>query len=63
MYVILHWDKIESSSPKDVPSLVGIGTVILEILKKIVNVLFSLFRNYLPLERGVALHLNKHDSP
>ena len=27
-----------------------------------VNV-FSLFRNYLPLEKGVALHMNKFESP
>ena len=24
---------------------------------------FLLFRNYLPLEKGLALHLNKHESP
>ena len=46
-----------------VPILVENGSVILE--KKFfhfVNV-FTLFRNYLPLEKGGALHLNKLESP
>ena len=45
-------------------SLIEIGPVVLE--KKIfLNFLnaFSLFRNYLPLEMGRALHLNKIESP
>ena len=45
------------------PSLDEIGSVVLE--KKIfffVNV-FSLFLNYLPLEKGKALHLYKLESP
>ena len=43
-----------------VPSLVEIGSVILEkkIFFNFINV-FSLFRNYLPLEKGRALYLNK----
>ena len=47
-----------------VPSLVEIGSVVLEkkIFYNFVNV-FSLFRNYLPLEKGGALHLNKLESP
>ena len=46
------------------PSLVEIGHVFLEkkIILNFVNV-FSLFRNYLPLEKGRALHLNKLESP
>ena len=47
-----------------VPSLVKIGPVVLE--KKIFLILsmyFSLFPNYLPLEKGGALHLNKLESP
>ena len=42
-----------------VPSLVEISPVVLEkkILKKNIN-MFSLFCNYLLLEKGVALHLN-----
>ena len=44
------------------PSLVEIGPVILE--KKILNFVnvFLLFRNYLPLEKGRALHLSKLES-
>ena len=47
-----------------VPRLVEIGPVVLE--KKILKFrkcVFSLFRNYLPLEKGWALHLNKLESP
>ena len=46
------------------PGLVEIGSVVLEkkIFLNFVNV-FSLFRNYLPLEKGGALHLNKLESP
>ena len=46
------------------PSLVDIGHVILErkIFFNFVNE-FSLFRDYLPLEKGGALHLNKFESP
>ena len=42
-----------------VPSLVEIGPVVLE--KKIFNIfkIILLFRHYLPLEKGVALHLYK----
>ena len=45
------------------PSLVEIGPVLLE--KKILKFCqcISLFRNYLPLEKGGALHLNKLVSP
>ena len=44
-------------------SLVDVEPVVLE--KKIFKVLnvFSIFRNYLPLEKGGALHLNKLESP
>ena len=41
------------------PSLVEFGQAVLE--EKIFT--FSLFLNYLPLEKGVALHLNKLESP
>ena len=41
-----------------VPSLVEIGPVVLEKILK-----FSLFHNYLPLEKDMALHLNKHNFP
>ena len=44
-------------------SLVEIGPVVLE--KKILNFVnvFSLFHNNLPLEKDVALHLNKLEFP
>ena len=44
-------------------SLVEIGPVVLEkkIFLNFLNV-FSLFRHYLPLENGGALHLNKLES-
>ena len=41
------------------PSLVETGTVVLE--KNIF--LFPLFRYYLPMEKGGALHLNNIESP
>ena len=46
-----------------VPSLVEIGPMVLE--KKVLNFIsvFPLFRNYLPLEKGAALLLNKFESP
>ena len=45
------------------PSLVEIGRVVLE--KKILNFVnvFSIFRYYLPLEKGEALNLKKLESP
>ena len=46
------------------PSLVEIGPLFLEkkILKININVL-SLFRNYLPLEKGRVLYLNNNEIP
>ena len=46
------------------PRLVEIGSVVLE-KKKILNFInaFSQFRNYSPLEKGCALHLNKFENP
>ena len=44
------------------PSLVEIGPVVSRRFFSFVNV-FSLFCNYLPLEEGGALHLNKLESP
>ena len=61
----LHLDKLECLSPKDalyVASLDEIGQVVLEnFLKNFVNVVL-LFCNYLPLEKGGALHLYKLES-
>ena len=44
-------------------SLVEIGPIVLE--NKILNSVnvFLLFQNYLPLEKGVAFHLTKLESP
>ena len=46
------------------PSLVEISSLVLEkkIFLNFVNV-FSPFRNYLPLEKGMALHLNNLEFP
>ena len=60
-----HLNKLESPSPKD-----ALCNVLLKLASSygeedflnFVNV-FSLFRNYLPLEKGAALHLNKLESP
>ena len=62
---ILHLNKLESPSPKD-----ALCQVWLKMAQwfwrwrflNFVNV-FSLFHNYLPLEKGGALHLNKFESP
>ena len=43
------------------PSLVEIGPVILKRTLNFINV-FSLFRNYLPLEKDRAFHLKKLES-
>ena len=44
------------------PRFVEIGPAVLEKILKVVNVI-SLFCNYLPLGKGMALHLNKLESP
>ena len=49
-----HLNELKSST-----TVVEIGSLLLE--KKIL--LFPLFRNYLPMEKGGALHLNKVESP
>ena len=62
---VLHLNKLASSSPKH-----ALWQVWLKMAKwfwrrrflDFVNV-FSLFRNYLSLEKGGALHLNKLESP
>ena len=45
------------------PRLVEIGPVVLEKILKFRQCVFSLLHNYLPLEKGGALHLNKLESP
>ena len=44
------------------PSLVEIGPAILDFLISSKKV-FAQFRNYLPLENGVALHMNQIEYP
>ena len=61
----LHSHKLESPSPKDALCQFWLKLVQLFLRRrflKFVNV-FSLFRYYLPLEKGEALHLNKFESP
>ena len=61
----LHLNKFESPSPKDVLCQVWLNCISgsgEEDFFNFVNV-FSLFRNYLPLEKNGALHLNKVESP
>ena len=59
--MILHliMDKLESPSLKN--GLCQVRLKLVQWFLKFVN-LFSLFRYYLPLEKGVALHLNKRES-
>ena len=58
-------NKLESSSPKNALWQVWLKLAqrfLIRRFLKFVNV-FSLFCNYLPLEKGWALHLNKLESP
>ena len=57
MHTIRHYASYEVILQL-VPNLVEIGPVVL----RRIYYLFSVFRNYLPLEKGVALHLNKPES-
>ena len=62
--MVLHLNKFESLSPKD--ALFQLWLKMAQWFWKrflsFINV-FTLFRNYLPLEKGGALHLNKPESP
>ena len=61
----LHLIKLKSPLPKDALSQVWLKLAQWfwrRIFLNFLNV-FSLFRNYLPLEEGRALHLNKLESP
>ena len=62
---VLHLNKLESPSPKDALCQVWLKLAQWFWRRRFLNFIkvFSLFRNYLPLERGSALHLNKLDSP
>ena len=64
---MLHLNKLESPSPTAKDALCQVWLKLAQWfwrrrLLNFVNV-FSLFRNYLPLEKGGALHLNKLESP
>ena len=45
------------------PKLVEIGSVVLEKRFFILSIYISLFRNYLPFEKGGTILLNKLESP
>ena len=60
----LHLNKLESPSPKD--ALCQVWLKLAQwFWRRFLNFFnaFLLFHNYLPLEEGVALHLNKVESP
>ena len=60
----LHLNKLESPSPKDALCLVWLKMAQRFLRRRFffINV-FLLFSNYLPLEKGRALHLKKLESP
>ena len=62
---VLHLNKLESPSPKDALWQVWLKMAQWFWRRRFLNFVnvFSLFRNYLPLEKGMALHLNKLESP
>ena len=61
----LHLNKQEFPSPKDALCQVWLKLAQWFWRRRFFNFVnvFSLFRNYLPLEKGGALHLNKLESP
>ena len=61
----VHLNKLESHSPKDALCQVWLKLAQWFWRRRFFNfvIVFSLFRNYLPLEKGGALHLNKLISP
>ena len=63
--MVLHLKKLESPSPKDALCQVWLKLAQWFWRRRFYNLVnvFSLFRNYLPLELGGALHLNKLESP
>ena len=60
-----YLNKIESPSPKDALCQVWLQLAQWFWRRRFLNFInvFSLFHNYLPLEKGRALHLNKLESP
>ena len=63
-WMVLHLNKLESPSPKDALWHVWLKLV-QWFLGRFLNFknVFLLFRYYLPLEKGGALHLNKLEPP
>ena len=63
--MVLHLTKLESPSPKDALCKVGLKLAQWFWRRRYSNFVdvFSLFHNYLPLEKGGALHLNKLETP
>ena len=63
--LVLHLKKLESPSPKEALCQVQLKLAQWFWRRRFFNFLnvFSLFRNYIPLEKGGALHLNKLQSP
>ena len=61
----LHLNKLESPSPKKALCQVWLKLTQWFWRRRFFNFVnvFSLFQNYLPLEEGGALHLNKLESP
>ena len=61
----LHFNKIDSPSPKDALCQVWLKLVHWFWRRKFLNFVnvFSLFRNYLPMENGGTLYLNKPAFP
>ena len=61
----LHLKKLESAAPKDALCQVWLKLAQWFWRRRFLNFfnVFSLFRNYLPLEKGGALHLKKLESP
>ena len=61
----LHLNKLEPPSPKDALCQVWLKLALWFWRKRFFNFvnIFSLFRNYLDLEKGGALHLKKLESP
>ena len=65
MVIVLHLTKLKSPSPKDSLCQVWLKSAQWFWRRRFLNFVnvFSLFRNYIPLEKGMALHLNKLESP
>ena len=63
--MVLHLKKLESPSPKDALCQDCLKLAQLFWRRRFLNFVnvFLLFHNYLPLEKGGALHLNKLESP